>query len=256
MPSKQLKSKVDEYEPINQVKPKSKASQDEDELESYIKPTKQKEKYVPESMLQKKNEFVKTKSEPMNQYKSNKNNSNKNKSKYELDSDSNSEESFYANKRTDSQSEYSDVDYNEYTDTDDVYYEDEEGEEEEEDGEESESDYESYIPSKKQDFRNHFQAKNREDYFQSEKNNRNNEYTRSSSNNRSKEEKEKLRRKVELLELKKAKKYGKSIEEVRAERKQTSIRFNELVNKVLQLEKRVRELETSQVNYTRDNRRR
>ena len=58
-----------------------------------------------------------------------------------------------------------------------------------------------------------------------------------------KEEKEKLKRKIELLELKKAKKLGKPIEEVRAERNQTSVRFNELIRKVEKLQDQVEELQ-------------
>ena len=58
-----------------------------------------------------------------------------------------------------------------------------------------------------------------------------------------KEEKEKLKRKIELLELKKAKKLGKPIEDVRAERKQTSVRFTEIVKKVETLQEQVRELQ-------------
>ena len=54
---------------------------------------------------------------------------------------------------------------------------------------------------------------------------------------------EKLKRKIELLELKKAKKLGKPIEDVRAERKQTSVRFTEIVKKVETLQEQVRELQ-------------
>ena len=174
--------------------------------------------------------------------------------------------------QTPSPSEYSDVDYNEYND-DEYYEENEDGEEEEEYGEETENDDSSEIyknslrvqPVVYSPVKHNKPTKNKsydfdrdsESFLNKQRGIGFNENTRKNrswlendknidmthSSKYSREEKEKLKKKIELLELKKAKKYGKPIEEVRAERKQTSMRFQELINTVLQLQQRIEELE-------------
>ena len=179
--------------------------------------------------------------------------------------------------QTPSPSEYSDVDYNEYNDDDEYYEENEDGEEEEEYGEETENDDSSEIyknslrvqPVVYSPVKHNKPTKNKsydfdrdsESFLNKQRGIGFNENTRKNrswlendknidmkhsskhSSKYSREEKDKLKKKIELLELKKAKKYGKPIEEVRAERKQTSMRFQELINTVLQLQQRIEELE-------------
>ena len=218
---------------------------EDDELDNNFIPPKR-------GLLQKKEPKVQTKPEPKVQYKPEPKVQIKKEFKVLSDSEN---ESFYQppikNKKvqTPSPSEYSDVDYNEYSDDEDNQDEDENGEEEYEEGEESESDceieYSKYVPPSKRDsFRKEErieQPKNVQSYFQDK--NRLSSNQKNSSNKYTKEEKEKLKRKVELLEIKKAKKYGKTIEEVRGERKQTNIRFQDLINKVLDLQQRLEEIE-------------
>jgi len=238
-------------EPKVQYKPEPKV-QYKHEPKVQTKP-EPKVQYKPEPKVQYKPEpKVQYKPEPKVQYKPEPKVQIKKEFKVLSDSEN---ESFYQppikNKKvqTPSPSEYSDVDYNEYSDDEDNQDEDENGEEEYEEGEESESDceieYSKYVPPSKRDsFRKEErieQPKNVQSYFQDK--NRLSSNQKNSSNKYTKEEKEKLKRKVELLEIKKAKKYGKTIEEVRGERKQTNIRFQDLINKVLDLQQRLEEIE-------------
>ena len=173
------------------------------------------------------------------------------------------------------------VDYNQYNSDDEDIYEDEEGEEESESGEESgeseeesgeseedrssySSETDSYFKKKRknrtdsdsesdykksnskliQKRKNRTDSETETDYKKSNsKSSRNKEYDYTSSKKHyTKEEKEKLKRKIEMLEMKKAKKLGKPIDDIRAERKETSVRFNQLVKKVENLEEQVEDL--------------
>ena len=155
-------------------------------------------------------------------------------------------------KKTNSKSRFEtdSVDYNEYNSDDEDIYEEESEEESESETQSETSETETQSEDERNYKKHHSDSEEESDYKH-----RNPKSRKSSSKSfefdfeykgqkhYTREEKEKLKRKIELLELKKAKKLGKPIEEVRAERNQTSVRFNELVKKVERLQEQVEELQ-------------